>query len=151
MKIYIGADHRGFELKEKMKPWLTAQGHEVVDCGNTVLDPVDDYPDFAFAVAERVVGEPQSRGIVVCGSGVGVTVAANKIKGARSTTATSAIEVQRGREDDDINVLALSADYVGEVDAQKMITAFLSTGFKNDARHARRLNKIIAREATWSK
>lgn len=151
MKIFIGADHRGFALKENIKPWLVSLGHEVVDCGNTVYEQTDDYPDFAFAVADRVVGDPASRGIVICGSGVGVTIAANKVKGARCSTATTAIEVQRGREDDDLNILAISGDYLDEPKAQEFITVFLATPFKNDARHARRLNKIIAREAAWSK
>lgn len=151
MKIFVGADHRGFELKEKIKLWLAGQSHEVVDCGNTVYDKADDYPDFAFAVADAVVKEPGARGVVICGSGVGVTIAANKVRGARCSTATTALEVQRGREDDDLNILALSADYLKEDQVKTMITSFLSTPFKGDDRHARRLNKIIAREAGWSK
>ncbi len=146
MKIYIGDDHRGFALKEKLKPWLTTLGHEVVDCGANVLNPTDDYADFAFAVAEKVTADANSRGIVICGSAVGVTIAANKVKGARCAPGLSAIEVTRGREDDDTNILALSADYLSEDEAKTMVSAFLLTGFKAEERHVRRLKKIEERE-----
>ncbi len=155
MRIYIGADHRGFELKEKLKPWLSGLGHEVIDCGNMVYDKMDDYPDFSFAVADGVVQQNavnsrpglEARGIVICGSGVGVTVAANKVTGARCSTGISVEEVKRGREDDDLNVLALSADYTNEEQTKKMIEVFLLTPFLGDERHTRRLKKIEDREA----
>jgi len=146
MNVFIGADHRGFELKEKIKPWLVALGHEVIDCGNTIYEKTDDYPDFSFAVADRVVGDARSRGIVICGSGVGVTIAANKVKGARCSTGISEEEVKLGREDDDLNMLAISANYTNEAKAKEMITAFLDTPFKGDERHTRRLHKIFVRE-----
>jgi len=153
MKIFIGADHRGFELKEKIKPWLTKQGYEVVDCGNTVYEKTDDYPDFSFAVADRVASKscppgslPSKMGIVICGSAVGVTVAANKVKGARCSPSLRVDEVKRGREDDDLNILALSGDYMSETQVKAMIMAFLTTPFKGDERHTRRLKKIEARE-----
>src|SRR5438046_1223129 len=101
MNLYIGADHRGFELKETLKPWLIEKGYDVVDCGANALNPTDDYPDFAFAVADHVVAESGSRGIVVCGSGVGVTIAANKVPGARCSIATNVEEIRLGRGDDD--------------------------------------------------
>ncbi len=158
MKIFIGADHRGFELKEKLKPWLTSLGHEVVDCGNTTYEKTDDYPDFSFAVADRVASPfskpgtlPKAAGIVICGSAVGVTVAANKVKGARCSPGLGVEEVKRGREDDDLNVLALSGDYINEDRILEMIKAFLETPFIGDERHTRRLKKIEARERQWSK
>lgn len=150
MKVYLGADHRGFALKEKIKAWLLTQGREVTDLGNTVYDPNDDYPDFAFAVAETVVADSGSRGIVICGSGVGVTIAANKIGGARCSTGVSPEEVKRGREDDDLNILAISADYTDAEKTKALITAFLTTAFAGDERHVRRLNKIKARETRYS-
>lgn len=155
MKVFIGADHRGFAPKEKLKPWLLELGYDVIDCGNAVYDKGDDYPDFSFAVAGSVTkGQSQSvpgsipklMGIVLCGSGVGVTMAANKVRGARCSTGISAEEVKRGREDDDLNILALSADYISERQAKDMIAAFLTTPFTGDARHVRRLEKIAARE-----
>ncbi|MBI2405370.1 RpiB/LacA/LacB family sugar-phosphate isomerase [Candidatus Gottesmanbacteria bacterium] len=149
MKIFLGADHRGFELKESLKPWLESLGHDVIDCGNTVYEKTDDYPDFSFAVADRVVAEAESRGIVICGSAVGVTIAANKVKGARCSPGLGVEEVARGREDDDLNILALSGDYMSEKRAKDMIQAFLSTPFKGDERHTRRLKKIKAREKQW--
>ncbi len=146
MKVYLGADHRGFALKEKIKAWLLTQGHEGIDLGNTVYDQNDDYPDFAFAVAETVAKDNDSRGIVICGSGVGVTIAANKIGGARCSTGISPEEVKRGREDDDLNILAISADYTSEDQAKALAAAFLDTAFKGDERHVRRLNKIKQKE-----
>ncbi|MBI3576649.1 RpiB/LacA/LacB family sugar-phosphate isomerase [Candidatus Gottesmanbacteria bacterium] len=157
MKIYIGADHRGFKLKERVKPWLTSRGYDLIDCGNTVYDKEDDYPDFAFAVADSIakVGSlsspgslPQAMGIVFCGSGVGVTIAANRVPGARCSTGISTVEVARGRADDDLNILAISADYTLEGEAKAMIETFLTTSFIGDERHSRRLQKIVAREGS---
>lgn len=158
MKVYIGADHRGFELKEKMKLWLVKKGYTVVDCGNTVYEKTDDYPDFSFAVADAVAqgdrpyvpkqGSTLTRaGIVICGSAVGVTIAANKVKGARCSPGLGVAEVVQGRKDDDLNILALSGDYMSERRAKEMIAAFLTTPFKGDERHTRRLKKIESREA----
>lgn len=146
MNVFIGADHRGFALKEKIKPWLVMLGHKVVDCGNSVYEVTDDYPDFSFAVADRVVASPKSRGIVICGSGVGVTIAANRVKGARCSTGISPEEVKLGTEDDDLNILAISANYTSVQKTKAMIRVFLETIFKGDERHTRRLKKIFARE-----
>lgn len=140
--VIIGADHRGFQLKETLKPWLESQGYQVIDCGNKVLDPQDDYPDFAIAVAEKVATEPSHKGIVVCGSGIGVSIAANKVNGIRASVATSPAEVTKGRQDDDLNVLALSADFINQTQAQDVIRAFLETPYTADERHVRRLAKI---------
>lgn len=148
MHIYIGADHRGFALKEQLKEWLQAAGQEVTDCGNTRHDPDDDYPDFSLKVAEHVAAHGQdARGIVVCGSGVGVTISANKVKGIRATTAISTAEVQHARSHDDLNVLAISADYTQPEQAKDMIDAFLHTDFSTAPRHQRRLQKIADYEA----
>lgn len=144
--VYIGADHRGYQLKETLKPWFESQGIRVMDCGNHHLDIHDDYPDFAVSVGEKVAAEPSARGILMCGSGIGVSIAANKVKGVRASVATSPEEVVKGRRDDDMNVLALSADFLSVPEAKAMITAFLDTKYVADERFVRRLAKIQAYE-----
>jgi len=146
MNIYIGADHRGFELKERIKYWLQERGVVVIDCGNATLQPGDDYPQFAFAVAEKVVGESGSLGIVICGSGVGVTIAANKVKGARCAAAYNVNQVIHGRDREDINVLALHSDYLSLEAVQPMIEAFMTTPFQPTERAQRRLAQIATYE-----
>ncbi len=146
MTVYIGADHRGFHLKEKLKAWLLEQKHEVLDCGNSYHDPDDDFPDFSFAVSDRVIKDPGSRGIVICGSGGGVTIAANKVKGIRCAAAVHVADVKHNRQSNDINVLALSADHTDADEAKELVRAFLTTEFVGEDRHVRRLNKIAMRE-----
>ncbi|OGN05252.1 MAG: hypothetical protein A2831_02695 [Candidatus Yanofskybacteria bacterium RIFCSPHIGHO2_01_FULL_44_17] len=157
--IYLGADHRGFALKEKVKSWLTEWGHDYEDRGAFEYDKDDDYPDFATAVATAValpvrqsLGEggslsngskgEVSKGVLICGSGIGVAIAANKIKGIRAGTATSVEQVRASANDEDLNVLAISADYTNEDSAKKIVKTFLETKFSGDDRHIRRVNKI---------
>lgn len=142
MKVYIGSDHGGFELKNYLKAWLVEQGHTVEDCGNTVLDPADDYPQYALAVAQKVVQDPESKGVLICRSGVGVSITANKVKGGRASLATSLEEVAHAREHDDLNILALSGDYMSKEEAKTYVTAFLETKFSQGERHVRRLKQI---------
>jgi ribose 5-phosphate isomerase B len=142
MKVYLGADHRGFELKEKMKPILSGEGHEVEDLGNKSLDSEDDYVDFAARVAEEVEKNPEARGILFCGSGAGVDIVANKFDGVRSILASFPEEARVARQDDDVNVLALPADFISETQAQEIVKVFLETNFKGEERHKRRLGKI---------
>lgn len=146
MKLFIGADHRGYPLKETLKLWLVSQGYEVVDCGNDHLDPEDDFPDFSFAVADAVAGDPESRGIVICGSGAGVVIAANKVAGIRAALAQSPEEATRNRQHDDVNVLGLAADWMDEAKAKKIVTAFLTTPFDGGEKYVRRIKKIAERE-----
>jgi ribose 5-phosphate isomerase B len=146
MVIYIGADHRGFELKNQLVSWLQEYGHTVIDCGNMALDPNDDFPDFAFAVAARVVKDPDSRGIVICGSGGGVTIAANKVRGIRCALAISTANISDNRRHNNINVLALAADSTDLETAKTYIDAFLSTEFEGKEKHVRRIGKITERE-----
>jgi ribose 5-phosphate isomerase B len=146
MTIYLGADHGGFALKEHLKALLSAEGHTVTDCGNTELVPDDDYPDFAFAVADRVSADPGARGILVCRSGGGMAVAANKVRGVRAATAFSPAEVAHDRRDDDINVLCLSADFVPAQEAPQYVSTFLTEPFSGGERYVRRLAKIAVRE-----
>lgn len=140
--IYIGADHRGYELKEKIKYWLSGWGYEHEDCGAFEYNKDDDYPDFAKAVAKKVTANPDSRGILICGSGIGVAITANKIKGIRAGTVASAEQIKASVNDEDLNVLAISADYTSEAEAQEIVKAFLETKFSNAERHVRRVNKI---------
>lgn len=140
--IYIGADHRGFELKEKIKNWLSEWGYGYEDTGAFLYDKNDDYPDFAKNVAEKVLQSPDSRGILICGSGVGVAIAANKIKNVRAGTAINAKQIKDSISDEDTNVLAVSADYISENEAKEIVKSFLETKFSGEERHVRRINKI---------
>lgn len=144
--IAFGADHNGFPFKLKMLPWLEAQGYEVLDLGAHSLDPVDDYPDFAEAVAQAVVSGKAERGIIVCGSGVGACVAANKVPGIRASVCHDLYSARQGVEHDELNVLSLGARVVG-LDLAKQLTAeFLNARFTGEERHLRRLAKVNAIE-----
>ena len=142
MKIYLGADHRGFALKEKIAKWLADWGHQVEDMGADHLDLKDDYTLYAEKVALMVRDNPKSKGILLCGSGVGVDVTANKFDGVRASIGKNAEQVKAGRNDDDMNVLVIAADYTKEEEARKMTKAFLETKFDKEARHERRLEDI---------
>lgn len=140
--IFLGTDHRGYELKEKIKFWLSGWGYEYEDMGAHEYNKDDDYPDFAIAVAEKVTANPDNKGILICGSGIGVAIAANKIKGIRAGTAVKPEQVKASVNDEDLNILAISADYIGEAEAQEIIKTFLDTKFSGAERHIRRVNKI---------
>ncbi len=148
MLIYIGADHRGFNLKETLKKFLDNQGYEVVDVGNERFDENDDYPDFAFAVGQAIAQDPLNhRGILICGSGAGVDIVANRFKGVRSVLAINPDQVRASRNDDDTNVLSLAADFLTEDDARKILEVWLKTPFSKDESHQRRLQKIKIMES----
>ncbi len=147
MKIFIGADHRGFGLKGLLYKQLAARGHDVTDCGPHALDTDDDYPDYALKVAQGVAGHLGARGILVCGSGVGMDVVANKVRGVRATVGYKAEEITHGRARDDINVLALSADTLDPAQAEALVELFLITPFGAAERDVRRQKKIAAIEA----
>lgn len=143
MTIYLGADHRGFNLKELLKKILHEQGYEVVDLGNTSYDEKDDYPDFAAAVAKKVSLEfDKARGILICASGVGVDVVANKYPGVRSALAISSDQIYDARHDDDVNILSLAADFVDEEGAEKIVKVFLETPFAGEEQYKKRILKI---------
>ena len=129
-----------------MVPWLEAQGYEVLDLGAHSLDPVDDYPDFAAAVARAVVSGQAERGIVICGSGVGACVVANKIPGIRASVCHDLYSARQGVEHDELNVLSLGARIVGLELAQQLVTEFLGARFTGEERHLRRLAKVNAIE-----
>ncbi len=143
MQIFFGSDHRGFKLKEALKAHLTERGVSVEDLGNTVEDPNDDYVDFAAKVAAKVAENPaEHRGILVCGSGHGVDMVANKFKGVKSALAFNEAVAKQSREHEDANVLSLPSDWLTEEDAKKIVDTWLETPFSGDDRHARRLAKL---------
>jgi len=143
MTIYLGADHRGFNLKERLKRELENEGYDVVDCGAPELVPDDDYPDYSSAVAAKVSAAPDAaRGIVICGSGFGVDIVANKFNGVRAGLATSPDHAYQGRHDDDVNVLAIAADFTDEAAATNIVKVFLTTPFAKEEKYTRRLQKI---------
>ena len=147
MRIAIGADHAGYELKAPLTELLEGLGHEVTDVGAYSVDPSDDYPDFAKALAERVASRQAERGVIVCGSGVGASVAANKVRGVRASVCHDTYSAHQGVEHDDMNVLCLGARIVGEELARELVTAFVAATFSGDERHRRRLDKVLAMEA----
>jgi len=144
MKIAIGADHAGFSLKEKLRHQLTGEGHEVVDYG-AASDASCDYPDFAQPVAREVAGGRSDRGILVCSTGIGMAMAANKVDGVRAAPAMNADEVHLTREHNDANVLTIGAKYLDEEQALHLVHVFLETQFAG-GRHARRIAKIAQLE-----
>lgn len=146
MRIAIGADHAGYELKDKLIQELKKLGHDVTDHGTNSADAVD-YPDFAKKVAEAVAQKKADRGVVVCGSGVGASVAANKVRGARAGLCHDTYSAHQGVEHDDVNVLCLGARIIGEELAFEILRAFAGAKFSNAERHARRLDKVLAIEA----
>ena len=147
MKVYIGADHRGFALKEKMKTWLTDWEYEFSDLGAYELDPKDDYPLYAEKVGVLVGKEEGALGILLCGSGVGVDVVANKLDGVRAAIGKNKDQIRAGRNDDNMNILVIAADYTKEDEARQMLKAFLETKFAGKKRFVRRLSEIEKLEA----
>jgi ribose 5-phosphate isomerase B len=145
MKIAIAADHAGFLLKEKLRDDLQAKGHDVADLGTTSEESTD-YPDYAAAVAHSVADGRFERGILVCSTGVGMSIAANKVAGVRAALGTNEEEVHLTREHNDANVLTLGARFFTAEQAGKLIDVFLATPFSEGARHVRRLSKISALE-----
>lgn len=139
--IYLGADHAGFELKEKIKKWFTKQKITFKDLGDLKLKPADDYPDYAAKVA-KAVAKNKSLGILLCGSAQGVCIVANKIKGIRAIAPFNPREAALGRKHEDANIICLSGWFFTLMKAKKMIGLFLNTPFSGEARHVRRINKI---------
>jgi ribose 5-phosphate isomerase B len=146
MRIAIGADHGGWALKAPISAALQTSGHEVLDLGAYALNPADDYPDFAQAVAEAVQRGQAERGIVVCGSGVGAGIAANKLPGIRAGVCHDTYSAHQGVEHDDMNVLCLGTRVIGCELALEVVRAFVGAKFSGEERHRRRLAKIAALE-----
>ncbi len=139
--IYLGADHAGFKLKEKIKSWLKVKKIAFEDLGNLVYDQNDDYPDFAEKVGKKVVKD-KTKGILLCGSAEGICIAANKVRGVRAVAPSTVKLAEFSRAHNDANVLCLSGWYTPLSLSKKIVNKFLSTPFSKEARHVRRLNKI---------
>jgi ribose 5-phosphate isomerase B len=146
MIIAIGCDHAGYPLKAELVPWLEKQGFDLLDLGTNSCDAVD-YPDYARAVGNAVIDKKAERGLIICGSGVGACVAANKIKGVRAGLSADTFSARQGVEDDDVNVLCLGARVVGGELAKEIVSAFLKAKFSHLERHERRLRKVLDIEA----
>ncbi|HEY2461823.1 MAG TPA: ribose 5-phosphate isomerase B [Candidatus Acidoferrum sp.] len=146
MKLVIGSDHAGFQLKKVMGDFLRSLGHEVLDIGAFDEKP-SDYPDFAEAVGQAVLDGKAERGVLICGSGVGASVAANKLRGIRAGMCHDTYSAHQGVEHDDVNVLVLGSRVIGVALAEELTKAFLAAKFTNEERHVRRLNKVKAIEA----
>jgi ribose 5-phosphate isomerase B len=142
MKIHLGCDHAGFELKNTIKAHLEAANYEVVDHGAHEFDPLDDYPAFCIAAAEAVAAEANSLGIVIGGSGNGEQIAANKVIGVRAALAWSGETAKLAREHNNANVIGLGARMHSKDEAIEIVQAFISTEFSNDARHIRRIDQL---------
>jgi ribose 5-phosphate isomerase B len=150
MRVVLGADHAGYLLKEVLRKHVSALGHEVIDVGTHSTDPVD-YPDFARAVGEAVVGGDAARGVLICGSGVGASVAANKVTGIRAAICHDCYSARQGVEHDDMNVLTLGERVIGVERAKVLVEAFLSATYHSEVeRYARRVGKIKAIERDYS-
>ncbi len=144
MRVAIGADHAGYELKQEVARWVAGSGHDVFDVGASRFDPADDYPDFAIAVGRRVESGKADRGIIVCGSGVGSCVAANKLRGVRASVCHDTYSAGQGVRHDALNVLCLGGRIVGLSLARELVSAFLDARYGAEERHARRLGKVLA-------
>ncbi len=141
-KIYFASDHGGFGLKGKLLEFTKSLGYSVEDLGPEKLDPSDDYPIFAKKIAERVAKEPESLGVILCRNGVGISVACNKVDGARCALSWNSKHASSTRKDDNANVISIPADYVEKTQAEEMLKAFFETEYVHNERFDRRLNEI---------
>lgn len=146
MKVFIGADHGGFELKEKLKVFVSNLGFDIEDLGAFRLNPEDDYPDFIIPTVRKVSQNPNSLGIVIGRSGNGEAIAANKVKGIRAAVCLTSEMARKAKKDNDANVLSLGADYIDGQTVQEVVKTFLETKFSDEERHLRRIEKIKALE-----
>ena len=146
MKLVIASDHAGVELKNHLFAYLKGLDHDLTDLGAHTIEPTDDYPDFAAAVGQAILSQTAERGILICGSGVGASVAANKLKGIRAAVCHDSYSAHQGVEHDDMNVLVLGSRIVGTSLAEDLVRNFLGAKFTGEARHLRRLQKVKALE-----
>jgi len=142
VRVAIAADHAGFEFKNELGKHIREVGHEVIDLGAHVFDPQDDYPDFAALAARAVSDASVERAVLICGSGVGASIAANKVKGARAGLCHDTYSAHQGVEHDNMNILVLGSRTIGPALAEDLVKTFLGATFSGDARHVRRLEKV---------
>lgn len=148
MKIGIACDHGGFPLKEEIKQAIIDLGHECTDFGAPSLDVADDYPDYVIPMSKSVASAALDRGIALCGSGVGASIAANKVKGVRAAVIFEPFSARQGVEDDDMNVMCLGARVIGPAYALELVKLFLNANYTGEERHARRLAKVLKEESS---
>ncbi|RKS77232.1 ribose 5-phosphate isomerase B [Actinomadura pelletieri DSM 43383] len=148
MRVFLGTDHAGFELKEHLVSWLKENGHEAVDCGAFAYDAVDDYPPFVLRAAERTAAEPGTLGIVIGGSGNGEAMAANKVKGVRAALVWNEDTARLAREHNDANVISLGARQHDPETATRFVELFIETPYSGDERHTRRITMLGDYETT---
>lgn len=146
MRIAIGSDHAGYEMKEHLSSWLAEMGHAVYDLGTHSNEPVD-YPDYSASVARAVLDGRAERGVIVCGSGAGACIAANKLNGIRAAVAHDTYTAHQMVEHDDVNILCLGSRVVGEALAEDLVRTFIEARFTREERHVRRLGKISSLES----
>ncbi|MCZ8514811.1 ribose 5-phosphate isomerase B [Paenibacillus filicis] len=149
MKIAMGADHAGFRLKDELKSYIESLGHTVADLGCNCADSVD-YPDYALAVCDQVVSGEADKGILICGTGIGMTIAANKVPGIRCALVSDLFSAKATREHNDTNVLSLGERVIGPGVAQEIVKIWLETEFSNGERHRNRINKVKALEDKYA-
>ena len=147
VKVILGADHAATELKEAVKTALAEEGYAVEDVSPALPEADDDYPDYAFTVAEKVAADQGTRGVLACDTGIGMDIAANKVPGVRAALVVNEFGARRAREHNNANVLVLGAEFISKSDAIRAVLAFLETPFSAEERHARRLGKITDRES----
>ena len=148
MRVYLGSDHAGFDLKARLVEHLASLGHEPVDCGAHTLDPQDDYPPPCITAAARTVADPGSLGVVIGGSGNGEQIAANKVTGVRAALVWSDETARLAREHNDANIISIGARNHPEADALRFVEIFVDTAFSHDARHVRRIAMLTEYETT---
>jgi len=141
MRVYIASDHRGFALKKEIMLYLVSKKYDVEDVGNTMLDVHDNYPEYVAKLSNSLVKETD-RGIVLCGSGVGVSIAANRYSHIRCALGFDEKQIERARQDDDVNVLAIASDFASIELSKNLVDTFLTTAFKNEEKYIRRLEKL---------
>ncbi|MEU6440098.1 ribose-5-phosphate isomerase [Streptomyces sp. NPDC047046] len=146
MRVYLGSDHAGYELKNHLVEWLTEHGHEPVDCGPHIYDAQDDYPPFCLRAAERAAADPEALGVVIGGSGNGEQIAANKVEGVRCALAWSVETAKLGREHNNANVVSVGARMHSTDEATSFVEVFLSTPYSEEPRHTRRIEMLTAYE-----
>ena len=144
--LFLGSDHRGFTLKQDLRHWLESKQISYQDLGNNLKDDQDDYPDFAQKVAQTVAQDDKALGVLICGTGIGMCIVANKVPGIRAAVAHSVEEIQAARSHNHLNILCLAADWLDSKQLGKLIQAFLETPVSNEARHQRRLHKLAKME-----
>jgi len=149
MRVVVGADHAGFELKQTIADFLREENHDVIDVGTTNTDPVD-YPDYAEALGKVIIDGKAERGVLICGSGVGASVAANKLVGIRAGLCHDTYSAHQGVEHDDTNVLVLGSRVIAYALAEELVKAFINAKFTNEERHRRRLEKVKAMEKRYA-